>query len=121
VHLPFDDGPCPKPRLTHAVVSPARQFADEQTAAPPAGWRPAVVQFVLEYEAYLGRVLWRGESLPGLRESLVDELTFQRRRSCVNAAKRWRCATAKFSGAYGDRTRDLRLANTRIRAEVRSD
>jgi hypothetical protein len=77
VHLPFDDGSCPKPRLTHAVVSPARQFADEQTAAPPAGWRPAVVQFVLEYEAYLGRVLWRGESLPGLRESLVDELTFQ--------------------------------------------
>jgi hypothetical protein len=37
-----------------------------------------IVQFVLEYEAYLGRVLWRGESLPDLHESFVDELTFQR-------------------------------------------
>ena len=27
---------------------------------------------------YLGRVTWRGQSLPGKHESLVDELTFQR-------------------------------------------
>jgi hypothetical protein len=28
--------------------------------------------------AYLGRVIWRGESLPGLDEPLIDELTFAR-------------------------------------------
>jgi site-specific DNA recombinase len=63
-------------RLGTAAI--ARQLADEQAAAPPSGWQPAVVQFVLQNEAYLGRVLWRGESLPGLHESLVDELSFQR-------------------------------------------
>jgi site-specific DNA recombinase len=63
-------------RLGTATI--AHQLADEQAAAPPAGWQPAVVQLVLQNEAYLGRVLWRGESLPGLHEPLVDELTFQR-------------------------------------------
>jgi site-specific DNA recombinase len=63
-------------RLGTAAI--ARQLADEQAAAPPCGWQPAVVQLVLQNEAYLGRVLWRGESLPGLHEPLVDELTFQR-------------------------------------------
>jgi site-specific DNA recombinase len=62
-------------RLGTAAI--ARQLADEQVAAPPSGWQPAVVQLVLQNEAYLGRVLWRGES-PGLHEPLVDELTFQR-------------------------------------------
>ncbi len=56
----------------------ARQLADEQAAAPPSGWQPAIVQLVLQNEAYLGRVFWRGESLPGLHEPLIDELTFQR-------------------------------------------
>jgi site-specific DNA recombinase len=63
-------------RLGTAAI--ARQLADEQAAAPPSGWQPAVVQFVLQNEAYLGRLLWRGESLPGLHEPLVDELSFQR-------------------------------------------
>ena len=63
-------------RLGTAAI--ARQLADEQTAAPPAGWQPAVVQLVLQNEAYLGHVLWRGQSLPGLHEPLIDELTFQR-------------------------------------------
>jgi site-specific DNA recombinase len=36
------------------------------------------VQWVLENEAYLGRVIWRGESMPGLHEPLVDEVTFAR-------------------------------------------
>jgi len=56
----------------------ARVLADERAPAPGAGWQPAVVQWVLENEAYLGRVIWRGESLPGLHEPLVDEVTFAR-------------------------------------------
>lgn len=63
-------------RLGTAAI--AQQLADEQAAAPPAGWQPAVVQLVLQNEAYLGRVRWRGESLPGMHEPLVDELTFER-------------------------------------------
>jgi site-specific DNA recombinase len=63
-------------RLGTAAI--ARQLADEQTAAPPSGWQPAIVQLVLQNEAYLGGVLWRGQSLPGMHEPLVDELTFQR-------------------------------------------
>jgi site-specific DNA recombinase len=63
-------------RLGTAAI--ARRLADEQAAAPSAGWQPAVVQLVLQNEAYLGRVLWRGQSLPGRHEPLVDELTFQR-------------------------------------------
>jgi len=56
----------------------ARALTDEQAPAPAAGWQPAVVQWVLENEAYLGRVIWRGESLPGLHEPIVDEVTFTR-------------------------------------------
>jgi site-specific DNA recombinase len=63
-------------RLGTAAI--ARQLADEQAAAPSAGWQPAVVQLVLQNEAYLGRVLWRGQSLPGRHEPLVDELSFER-------------------------------------------
>jgi site-specific DNA recombinase len=63
-------------RLGTAAI--ARQLADEQAPAPPAGWQPAVIQLVLQNEAYLGRVLWRGQSLPGRHEPLVDELTFRR-------------------------------------------
>jgi site-specific DNA recombinase len=63
-------------RLGTAAI--ARQLADEQAPAPPAGWQPAVVQLVLQNEAYLGRVLWRGQSMPGLHEPLVDVLRFQR-------------------------------------------
>jgi site-specific DNA recombinase len=56
----------------------ARVLADEHAPSPAAGWQPAVVQWVLENEAYLGRVIWRGESLPGLHEPLVDEFNFAR-------------------------------------------
>ena len=56
----------------------ARVLSDEHAPAPAAGWQPAVVQWVLENEAYLGRVIWRGESLPGLHEALIDEVTFTR-------------------------------------------
>jgi site-specific DNA recombinase len=63
-------------RLGTAAI--ARQLADEQAPAPPSGWQPAVVQLVLQNEAYLGRVLWRGKGLPGLHEPLVDDLIFQR-------------------------------------------
>ncbi|MGH3008391.1 MAG: recombinase family protein [Gaiellaceae bacterium] len=56
----------------------ARVLTDEHAPAPGAGWQPAVVQWVLENEAYLGRVIWRGESMPGLHEPLIDEFTFTR-------------------------------------------
>src|SRR5207248_3260164 len=63
-------------RLGTAAI--ARQLVADQAPAPPAGWQPAVVQWVLENQAYLGRVIWRGEGLPGLHEPLIDELSFQR-------------------------------------------
>ena len=59
------------------TTSIARLLADECAPAPARGWQPAVVQWLLENEAYLGRVHWRGESYPGLHEPLVDEATFQ--------------------------------------------
>ena len=59
------------------TTSIARLLTDECAPAPARGWQPAVVQWVLENEAYLGRVHWRGESYPGLHEPLVDEATFQ--------------------------------------------
>ena len=39
--------------------------------------KPAVVQIVLENDAYLGRVHWRGDSYPGLHEPLIEEHIFQ--------------------------------------------
>jgi site-specific DNA recombinase len=58
------------------TVAIARQLAAEQAAAPARGWQPAVVQWLLTNEAYLGRVHWRGQSYPGLHDPLVDEQTF---------------------------------------------
>ena len=63
-------------RLGTAAI--ARTLAAEQAPAPPAGWQPAVVQLILDNEAYLGRVIWRGQSLPGLHEPIVDEVIFRR-------------------------------------------
>jgi site-specific DNA recombinase len=60
------------------TVAIARRLAAEQALAPPRGWQPAVVQWLLTNEAYLGRVHWRGQSYPGLHEPLVDEHTFTR-------------------------------------------
>ena len=59
------------------TTSIARLLTEECAPAPARGWQPAVVQWVVENEAYLGRVHWRGESYPGLHEPLVDEATFQ--------------------------------------------
>jgi site-specific DNA recombinase len=58
------------------TTSIARLLAEERAPAPARGWQPAVVQWLLENEAYLGRVNWRGQSYPGLHERLVDEETF---------------------------------------------
>ena len=58
------------------TTSIARLLTEECAPAPTRGWQPAVVQWILENEAYLGRVHWRGQSYPGLHEPLVDEDTF---------------------------------------------
>jgi site-specific DNA recombinase len=58
------------------TTSIARLLADEHAPAPARGWQPAVVQWLLENEAYLGKVHWRGQSYPGLHEPLIDEHTF---------------------------------------------
>ena len=59
------------------TTSIARLLTDEHAPAPARGWQPAVVQWLLENEAYLGKVHWRGQSYPGLHDPLVDEHTFQ--------------------------------------------
>jgi site-specific DNA recombinase len=59
------------------TTSIARLLADEHAPAPARGWQPATIQWLLQNEAYLGRVNWRGQSYPGLHEPLVDEQTFQ--------------------------------------------
>ena len=59
------------------TTSIARLLTDEHAPAPARGWQPAVIQWLLENEAYLGRVHWRGQSYPGLHDPLIDEPTFQ--------------------------------------------
>ena len=59
------------------TTSIARLLTDEHAPAPARGWQPAVIQWLLENEAYLGRVHWRGQSYPGLHDPLVEEPTFQ--------------------------------------------
>ena len=66
------------------TTSVARLLTAEHAPAPARGWQPAVVQWVLENEAYLGRVHWRGQSYPGLHEPLVDEQTFARAQALLN-------------------------------------
>jgi site-specific DNA recombinase len=68
-------------RLGTAAI--ARTLAAEQAPAPPAGWQPAAVQLILDNEAYLGRVIWRQQSLPGLHEPLIDDVTFHRARQLL--------------------------------------
>lgn len=65
------------------TTSIARLLADEHAPAPGRGWQPAAVQWLLENEAYLGRVHWRGESYPGLHEPLVEEATFMAARALL--------------------------------------
>jgi site-specific DNA recombinase len=65
-----------KGRLGTVLI--ARKLTDEHAPAPARGWQPTIVQLVLENEAYLGKVIWRGNSYPGLHQPLIDELTFAR-------------------------------------------
>ena len=54
----------------------ARRLTDEQAPAPSRGWQPAVVVWVLNNEAYVGRVRWREQTFPGIHEPLIDTDTF---------------------------------------------
>jgi site-specific DNA recombinase len=65
-------------REQYGTAAVARVLTDDHAPARAAGGQPAVGQWGLATEAYLGRVIWRGESLPGLHEPLVDEFTFAR-------------------------------------------
>ena len=56
----------------------ARRLDAEHAPAPPRGWQPAVVLWILANEAYVGRVHWRDQTFPGLHEPLIDQDTFDR-------------------------------------------
>ncbi len=56
----------------------ARRLDAEHAPAPPRGWQPAVVLWILANEAYVGRVHWREQTFPGLHEPLIDQATFDR-------------------------------------------
>jgi site-specific DNA recombinase len=56
----------------------ARRLDDEHAPAPPRGWQPAVVLWILANEAYVGKVHWREQTFPGLHEPLIDQDTFDR-------------------------------------------
>jgi site-specific DNA recombinase len=56
----------------------ARRLTDEHAPAPPRGWQPAVVVWVLNNEAYVGRVRWREQTFPGIHEPLIDTHMFER-------------------------------------------
>ena len=60
------------------AASIARRLQAEHARAPPRGWQPAVVLWILANEAYVGRVHWRDQTFPGLHEPLVDDETFAR-------------------------------------------
>jgi site-specific DNA recombinase len=68
-------------RLGAAAI--ARRLDAEQAPAPPRGWQPAVVLWILANEAYVGRVHWRDQSFPGLHEPLIDADTFERARALL--------------------------------------
>jgi site-specific DNA recombinase len=63
-------------RLGAAAV--ARRLDAESAPAPPRGWQPAVVLWVLNNQAYVGRVHWRGQTFPGIHEPLIDPDIFER-------------------------------------------
>jgi site-specific DNA recombinase len=62
-------------RLGAAAV--ARRLDAESAPAPPRGWQPAVVLWILNNQAYVGRVHWRGQTFPGIHEPLIDTDTFE--------------------------------------------
>lgn len=61
-------------RLGAAAI--ARRLDSEHAPAPPRGWQPAVVLWILSNQAYVGRVHWRKETFPGLHQPLIDQATF---------------------------------------------
>jgi site-specific DNA recombinase len=63
-------------RLGAAAI--ARRLDAEHAPAPPRGWQPAVVLWILGNEAYVGRVHWREQTFPGIHEPLIDQDTFDR-------------------------------------------
>jgi site-specific DNA recombinase len=63
-------------RLGAAAI--ARRLDSEHAPAPPRGWQPAVVLWILANEAYVGRVHWREQTFPGIHEPLTDQDTFDR-------------------------------------------
>jgi site-specific DNA recombinase len=63
-------------RLGAAAI--ARRLDSEHAPAPPRGWQPAVVLWILANRAYVGRVHWREQTFPGIHEPLTDQDTFER-------------------------------------------
>jgi site-specific DNA recombinase len=61
-------------RLGAAAI--ARRLDGEHAPAPPRGWQPAVVLWILSNQAYVGRVHWREQTFPGIHEPLIDQDTF---------------------------------------------
>jgi site-specific DNA recombinase len=63
-------------RLGAAAI--ARRLDSEQAPAPPRGWQPAVVLWILSNQAYVGRVRWREQTFPGIHDPLIDTDTVER-------------------------------------------
>jgi Recombinase len=62
---------------------------DELTApAPPRGWQPNIVLWVLSNEAYVGRVHWREQTFPGIHEPLIEQDTFDTSHALLRIAAR---------------------------------
>lgn len=61
-------------RLGAAAI--ARRLDSEHAPAPPRGWQPAVVLWILANQAYVGRVHWREQTFPGIHAPLIDTGTF---------------------------------------------
>ncbi len=63
-------------RLGAAAI--ARRLDAEHAPAPPRGWQPAIVLWILANQAYVGRVHWREQTFPGIHEPLTNQDTFDR-------------------------------------------
>jgi site-specific DNA recombinase len=60
------------------AASIARRLDAEQAPAPPRGWQPNIVLWVLSNQAYVGRVHWHEQTFPGIHEPLIEQDTFDR-------------------------------------------
>jgi site-specific DNA recombinase len=61
-------------RLGAAAI--ARRLDAEHAAAPPRGWQPNIMLWVLSNQAYVGQVHWRDQTFPSIHEPLIDQDTF---------------------------------------------